>query len=207
MPTPPPMPAPNPQGSQPTQQPQATPTIPVGPPVAFQPQPVVAPQPPVQPAAVTGADDTFSWMADEYVHQEKGSMWLASFVAIVVVLAAIAWFVVGSVTFLVVVLAMGVSLGVLAFRPPRTLHYSLNQQGLQINDKQYSFTDFRSFGVVHDGSRFSITMVPTKRLMPAINIFFEEQQGEKIVDILSAYLPMQEIQESLIDKLLLRLRF
>lgn len=150
--------------------------------------------------------EAISWEASEYVHHDKGALWVLGLVAVVLVFAAIAFFT-QAWTFLILTLVMGVALGVIAFRPPRVLRYSLSDKGLQIDEKFYNFNEFKSFGVIDDGSLYSIMLIPTKRFMPAVNIYFEEDDGEDIVDVLGSYLPMQHIELDAFDKLMRHLRF
>jgi hypothetical protein len=147
-----------------------------------------------------------AWTASEYVHHSKGALWLVGFIAIVALLLALAiwsqaW------TFAVLIVVMGVAMGIIAFRKPHELHYTLSDDGLTIDDKAYAFSDFRAFGVVDDGALYSIMLIPIKRLAPTVAVYFEEQDGEQIVDILGTYLPMEEFHQDLFDRLMHRLRF
>ncbi len=150
--------------------------------------------------------DAINWEASEYVHHDKGALWVVGLVAIVLVFAAIAFFT-QAWTFLILTLVMGVALGIIAFRPPRVIRYSLSEKGLQIDGKSYDLSEFKSFGIVDDDSLYSIMLIPTKRFLPAVNIYFEEDDGEDIVDVLGSYLPMQQIELDAFDKLMRRLHF
>jgi hypothetical protein len=148
-----------------------------------------------------------SWEASEYIHHTKSFMWFVGYAALMLVLLAIAYFFTHSWTFVVLVVVMAVAVGVFATRPPRMLHYSLTDTGIQIENADYHYSDFRAFGVINDGALFSIMLIPTKRFMPAVNIYFEEADGEKIVDVLGARLPMQDLHLDVVDRLVRRLRF
>jgi hypothetical protein len=146
------------------------------------------------------------WEASEYIHHEKGILWFVALGAITVVAAGIgvwlrAW------TFLILLAAMVVALFVYAHRPPRTLKYHLAQGSLNIDGKEYKYEEFKAFGIQHDGAFYSVVLVPTKRFMPAVNIFFDQKDGEQIVDILGAHLPMQEMEPDMVDRLFKKLRF
>lgn len=193
------------------------PTAPTPVPSAAPQQPLVSPapvQPPVdEPAEFQPPEPSYdedpevvSWEASEYVHHAKGAGWLVGFIAATLVLLAIAIFT-QAWTFAVLIVVMGVALGIIAFRPPHTMHYALSHSGLQINDKIYDFSDFRAFGVIDDGVLYSVMLMPIKRLAPVVTIYFEEQDGEQIVDILGSYLPMEDLQQDPFDKLMRRLRF
>lgn len=151
-------------------------------------------------------DAPFSWDASEYVHIDKGSMWLVGLMAIVLILAGVAiWL--HEWTFAILVVVMGVAMGVFAFRPPRTLHYTLTEQGVQIADKLYPYKDYRAFGVLQDGAFFTMEFIPVKRFAPALSIYFAEEDGEDIVDIVGDHLPMEKVELDLIDAIMRRLRF
>lgn len=148
-----------------------------------------------------------SWEASEYIHHAKSPLWFVGFIASMLLLLAVAYFVTHAWTFVVLVVVMSVAMGVFATRPPRTLHYTLTNTGIQIENAQYHYSDFRSFGVINDGALYSVMLIPTKRFMPAVSMYFAEEDGEKIVDILGARLPMQELHLDAIDRLMRRLRF
>lgn len=146
------------------------------------------------------------WEASEYIHHEKGVLWFVVLGAITVVLGGVAiWL--QAWTFLALLLVMVIALVVYANRPPRTLHYSLSQNGLTIDNRQYQYEEFKAFGIQHDGAFYSVVLIPTKRFMPAVNMFFDEKDGEEIVDILGSHLPMQKMEPDMLDQLFKKLRF
>jgi hypothetical protein len=49
-------------------------------------------------------------------------------------------------------------------------------------------------------------LLPTKRFKPGVSVYFPEEAGEAIVDMLGARLPMQEFHLDIIDKLVRKLR-
>ena len=152
------------------------------------------------------ADTEISWEAVEYVHHTKNAGWFILFALGMLSLAAIA-VLIGAWTFVAVVAVMSVALVMYAVRPPRTLRYTLNENGLQVGEKSYEYAEFRAFGVVTEATLYSVMLIPAKRFMPAVTIYFNEQDGEKIVDILGGRLPMQEITQDPFEKIVRRLRF
>ena len=154
-----------------------------------------------------GEHTNLSWEASEYIHHSKSPLWFVSYVVVMLVLLAVAYFWTHAWTFVVLVVVMAVAIGVFATRPPRTMHYALTDSGLQIEKSHYGYNDFRAFGIINDGALYSIMLIPTKRFMPAVNIYFAEEDGEKIVDILGARLPMEELHLDIVDRLMRRLRF
>jgi hypothetical protein len=147
------------------------------------------------------------WRASEYVHHEKQGMWFIGLALISAVLVAVAILLVHSYTFAVLVVVMAVAVGYMAGRPPQEVSYQLTSQGLMIGDKAFSYHDFSSFGVINEGPLYSIILLPTRRFMPSVSIYFPENLGEQIVDILGAVLPMRDIRPDVVDRLSRKLRF
>lgn len=147
-----------------------------------------------------------SWQAQEFVHQEKNVMWFVVFGLVIAAMLAVAVFLMGSITFAFVLVAIAAVVIVYANRPPRLMSYSLSEKGLYIGDTLHHFSDFKSFGVIHDGNEFSVMLIPTKRFQPGISVYFPEESGEDIVDILGSRLPMRELRLDLVDHLVRLLR-
>jgi hypothetical protein len=169
------------------------------------------PVPPSDPQDNREADEPgemqpVRWQAHEYIHHEKGTGWFIGFAVVVIALIAVAIFLIQSVTFAILIPVMAAALIVYSHRPPRVIDYTLSRQGLHVNDHLYSFSEFKSFGVIHDGQEYSVMLVPTKRFRPGVYVYFPEEAGEAIVDMLGARLPMQELHLDLIDRLIRKLR-
>lgn len=156
--------------------------------------------------AVPVSNEPVHWQASEYIHQEKNIAWFITFGIVVVALMAVAIFLMDSITFAILVPVMAVALLVYIHRPPRLLDYTLSRQGLHINDHLYSFSEFKSFGVVHDGDEYSIMLIPVKRFHQGVAVYFPEEAGEAIVDMLGARIPMQELHLDLFDRIIRKLR-
>ena len=152
------------------------------------------------------AFEPVSWEASEYIHHERDTVWGIAFVAVTIVLLTLAVFVMKSYTFAALILVMAAALGIYAKRPPHVLKYELSSQGFRIGQKFYSFNDFRSFGILHDGALYSVLLFPTARFAPTSHVYFPEGNGEEIVDILASYLPMEDVHFDMVDSLLRRLR-
>jgi hypothetical protein len=163
------------------------------------------------PVAVTqttpvGADEPVRWQAAEYIHHDKPVMWFVIFTAVVVALMAASIFLIDSITFTILIPVMAAALLVYNYRPPRTLDYTLSRQGLHINDVLYPFAEFKGFGVIHDGKEYSVMLIPVKRFKLGVSVYFPEEAGEQIVDLLASRLPMQELHRDLFDKIIHKLR-
>ena len=151
-------------------------------------------------------EEPVRWRASEYIQHDKNPLWFIVFAVVIVGLMAAAVFVIKSITFAILIPVMAAALLVYSYRPPRMLDYTLSRQGLYINDHLYSFTEFKGFGVIHDGKEFSVMLVPTKRFKPGVSVYFPEEAGEAIVDMLGARLPMQELHLDIVDRIIHKLR-
>ena len=146
------------------------------------------------------------WQASEYIHREKDVLWYVIFAVVTVALMSLALFFIHSLTFVILIPVMAVALFMYSRRPPRLLTYTLSRQGLHVHDHLYSFTEFKSFTVIHGDDEYSIMLVPTKRFHLGLSVYFPEESGEAIVDAMAARLPMNEAQIDPIDRVIRKLR-
>lgn len=147
-----------------------------------------------------------AWEATEYVQHDKNALWFSLFGLVVLGLIALAIFLIKSWTFVVLIAVMAVAVVVYALRPPRVLRYTLSTQGIHVGEKLYAFSDFKAFGIVRDGDAYFVMLVPNKRFMPAVSIYFPEESGEVIVDTLGSRLPMRDLHLDAIDTIVRKLR-
>lgn len=226
----------NPQNYwQPTEadQPQPVQPVPVASPV--RPAPIVQPQPQplqptlpsqdAQPAALPAVEqqpeatppslppkDTpdnppVTWTAQEYVHSDRSPVWFIVFGLVVLGLVALDIFLFKSWTFSALVVVMAIALVIYIRRPARSLTYSLSPaQGLYVGERLYHFDEFKSFGLIQDEGHYSIMMIPRKRFAPGVSVYFPDDAGERIVDILGQRLPMENLKLDLVDVIVRKLR-
>lgn len=161
-------------------------------------EPATAPQP--------FEDQPVRWQAHEYIHHEKAVLWFVVFAFVVLALMAFSIFVIQSITFTILIPVMAVALIVYSQRPPRLIDYTLSTKGLHINDRLYAFEEFKGFGVIRDGQEYSIMLIPIKRFKPGVSVYFPEEAGEAIVDLLASHLPMQKLRLDIIDRIIRKLR-
>lgn len=151
-------------------------------------------------------EEPVHWQANEYIHHEKDALWFVIFAVVVVGLMAFSIFVIQSISFTILIPVMAVALVVYSQRPPRLLDYTLSSKGLHINDRLYPFNEFKGFGVIRDGKEYSVMLIPIKRFRPGVSVYFPEEAGEAIVDILGTRLPMQKLNLDVVDKVIRKLR-
>jgi hypothetical protein len=148
-----------------------------------------------------------AWEAHEYIVLDKSGLWYTIFGLLVVgfVVLDILFFHIWTLSLLVIVIAIAII--VYSRRPARVIQYTLSiKQGLYIGERLYNFDDFKAFGLIRDGEHHSIMLIPTKRFAPGVSVYFPEEAGEKIVDILGSRLPMENLKLDVIDVIVRRLR-
>lgn len=158
-------------------------------------------------AVSTDAADVLEWQASEYVHHEKSVEWFLALLAVASLLLLLDIFLIRSWTFGVLIVVMALAAIVVARRPPRILNYLLSAEGISIDEKLFRFHDFRAFGVVQEGAFYSIRLIPSKRFMPMVSVYFPPELGEQIVDLFGSVLPMEQIKLDAIDRFVEKIRF
>jgi len=146
-----------------------------------------------------------NWEAREFVEHKKNGGWYICFALVVAGLCTLAFFL-KQWTFLALVIVAAITLIVYIMRPPRMLHYSLSDKGLSEGNNLYAFDQFKSFGVLREDNHYCIMLVPKKRFGASVRVYFPEAEGEQIVDVFGARLPMEPVKLDMLDKLVRLLR-
>ena len=190
-----------------------------------QPAPQVElPQPVEQPTAPTPEPSTFetepediatplseltplSWTASEFVENQKPQGWYATLAVGAVLVSGVLYFLVRDIVTVVVVAVAAILFGITGARKPRSMSYSVNNTGIQIGEKSFPYASFKSFSLIEEGAIDSIQLLPLKRLMPPISLYFPPEQEQVILETLAAYLPHEDRAHDPIDRLMKRLHF
>lgn len=146
--------------------------------------------------------EPIAWNAPEGVQVQRGKIWYVMFAVILVGLIALAILVFKNWTFAALLPIMAVALFTLSNKSPQIINYAISPKGVYIADVLHDFSEFRAFGLLHENGQHSIILLPVKRFSPGLTIYFSEAEGEKIVDMLGARLPMQEIKPDALEKLI-----
>jgi hypothetical protein len=160
-----------------------------------------------KPRGAQSTQDSISWSASEFTQHEKSANWYVYLAVATVVLGVAIYFLTKEIFSVVVIAIMAIVFGVFAALRPRTVEYSISPAGIKIGPKRFMFEDFRSFAVVEEGALPSIQLLPLKRFAVAISMYFEPKDGDKIVEILGTYLPFEQRDRDLMDKLSSKIHF
>ena len=146
-----------------------------------------------------------SWEAEEYVTHDHNFIWYIGLLVVVAILSAIAILLKGW-TFLILIILSAITLLIYILRPPRKIHYKLDNKGLTEENKLHNYENFRAFGILKEDSHFSAILIPKKRFAIQVKVYFPEGSGEAIVDQLGNHLPMEEVKPDILDKIVNFLR-
>lgn len=169
-------------------------------------EPQVGP-PPSNAAPQTENTSELTWTAAEYVHHEKDSAWYGAFtLGAIVLTAAIFFFTKDIISTAVVALAVG-SLAFISARKPRQETYTLEREYLHVGAKSYSLQDFKAFTVDEESPILNVTLLPLRRLLPAITVYVDELHEQDVLDYFADFLPSEPHKIDAIDRILRRLHF
>ena len=146
-----------------------------------------------------------SWQAEEYIVRDHNAWWYFGLFLVGGALGTLAVFL-DAWTFLILIILSVITILISTFRPPRKIQYSLDKNGLTENTKLHKYDEFKSFGILKEGSHFSAVLIPKKRFGLSVKVYFPEGSGEAIVDALGARLPMEEVKLDFLDKIVNFLR-
>jgi hypothetical protein len=147
------------------------------------------------------------WKASEFIDHQKSSLWFVGLIGGALVVSVLVYVITRDILATLVILVAAIAFGMYAGKKPRTLTYSLMPTTLKIDQKTYSYDDFKTFSVIQDGPLFSIILEPVKRFMPPLTIYFAEEDGEQIFDAFAQHLPHEEKKQDFVDQLMKRIRF
>jgi hypothetical protein len=150
---------------------------------------------------------SINWTASEFVDIHRSTGWHALFLIGFLLLSIVVFIFTKDYISSVLIAAAGIIFIIASSRKPRQLAYEINEDGIKVGARFYVYGVFKSFDLIQEGGIKSISLMPLKRFMPEISIYFPPEQEEDIVEVISGHLPHDEHMEKSIDKLARKLRF
>jgi hypothetical protein len=147
-----------------------------------------------------------SWNASEFMEHEKSSTWYVYLFFITIVIGAGIYFLTKDKITTAVIVIAGVVFGYFGARKPKNVNYQLDGDGIMIGQKFYDYNSFKSFALIDDSHAPSLVLIPLKRFMPSLALFYDRKDEKKIMDILSIRLPLEQRRDA-IDSFMRRIRF
>jgi hypothetical protein len=151
--------------------------------------------------------EEITWTASEFIAHEKSPGWYALLALGGVVGAGVIYALTKDEITAGIVLLAAVLLGVFAARKPHVQQYTINQYGIHIGQRTYSFQGFKSFSVTEEGAIASVVFMPLKRFMPALTIYVAPDMENQVLDYLAGFLPLERHRQDAVDSLMKHIRF
>jgi hypothetical protein len=147
------------------------------------------------------------WSAKEFIEHDRGAGWYVACILGSVLLAVVIYFITKDYFAAGATVIVGVIAAVHASNKPKELGYELTKKAIKVGEKSYGYGLFKSFSIAHEGAHTSIVLEPIKRFMPPMSIYFPPEAEKQITNLIGNYIPLQEHQPSVTDRLVHRLRF
>lgn len=157
--------------------------------------------------AIPQKDVSVSWTASEYIEYHRPASWYVGLLIAIAVAVTLIFILTRDIVPVIVIAIMGILFGVFASRKPEVREYEISANGISISGKLYSHDLFRSYSVHQEQGLRSLFLVPVKRFMPGITIYYPPDQEDSIMDALASYLPFEEGEPDAVDKLMSKIRF
>jgi hypothetical protein len=202
-----------PAAKAPIPEPPAAPPVPIQPAIDMttpqEAQEEAQAEPPVQGENPEegSAETAISWTASEFVAHDKSAGWYTLLIFGAAVFAAVVYLVTRDVISTGVVLVAAIILAVYGSHKPNEQQYTVDDQGVGIGQKRYSYDDFKSFAIATEGAFSSLVFMPLKRFAIPLTIYYAPEDEERIVNLLSNQLPLEEHRLDAVDNLMRRIRF
>ncbi len=155
----------------------------------------------------TGSEGSITWTASEFIAHNKGPLWYVVLAVGSVVIAFLFWLLTKDVITSSAFVVVAIVLAIFGAKKPRSLEYRIDKDGLHIGGQLHSFNSFRSFAVMRQGAFSSLVFLPLRRFSLSLSAYYDPEDEQKIISIISAYLPMEEHKQDMLDSLMWRIRF
>jgi hypothetical protein len=147
-----------------------------------------------------------SWTAPEFIKHEKSAGWFWALGIIGVALVVVSLMMQNYLFILIVILAAFL-IYIQAKKRPTNIRVTLTNKGIIINDKEYAYSDLRSFWIFEEPEIECLSLISKKLTQPQIQIPFGEQNPKKIREILIKFITEKEQEEPLIDAIARKIKF
>ena len=145
---------------------------------------------------------SISWEAPEHHHVEKGNDWFFA-LAIIIVAMVVAAILFDNVLFALLIGLAGGALAVSAAKRPSIVPYSVSVRGVKIEDRLHPFSTLDSYYIDEDNPHGPQLLIKSnKKLMPLLVMSIPKENIDDIETIIKEKLQEEELNESLLIKVL-----
>jgi len=158
-------------------------------------------------SATDEATQSITWTSAEFHIHEKTIAWYLTLAVVTIAVAAVLFLLMGGIVTPGVIIICGIILGFYGSHRPEQLEYAMNNKGIRVGTKQYRYDDFQLFVVTPNSPAHEVTLIPVKRFMPPLSVRYVPDLEEKVLNMLSDHLPLEERRTDLVDSIMQRIRF
>jgi hypothetical protein len=141
----------------------------------------------------------FTWKAREFPKKQKEKSWFI-FPAIITIALGIFALITESILFLIAIILAFFVFYIYANKKPRIIRFKINERGVEVDNRLYSFDDLRSFWIFYEPPEVKEISFRSKRsFLPYIRIPLDKENPNDIRKFLLKFLPERRHRESLVD--------
>ena len=143
-------------------------------------------------------------VAYDTLPKKNTSLYVGSFLGILVVAGLYYFFVKKDIITIFVVLLGFIYLVYLGFKKPKELHVSFSEKKAIIDSKEFKFSEYQSFSTRVLARDFVLlSLHPIKRFQPPLNLYINRsEQVDSVTDYLSSILAYKDSSNNFIDTIL-----
>jgi hypothetical protein len=139
--------------------------------------------------------DTINWKVMEFEKKDRHPDWLWT-VGLVSVIGAILCFFYGNIFFGIFLIIAGVVVIIHALHDPKELNVTINNSGVQINEKMFDYKKIKSFWLDESGKEDKLLLIVSGSFVPMLSIELFGVKAEEVRVLLSKYIKEEEMRES-----------
>lgn len=129
-----------------------------------------------------------SWKAPEFIFYKKSVWWYILVVIIGLGLGTLFYYLDNLLAIIAVLLTMIVLL-IIGNQKPKERNYTLTQNGIIIDNKETTYTDFKSFYVTYLENTATLHLEKAKKISAPITIILFNVDESQVIEIISKNLP------------------
>jgi hypothetical protein len=152
------------------------------------------------------APQTLTWTGKEFIEHERSSGWYVMLILGTILLAGIIYLLTKDYFAVGATVLVGIITAVYVSHKPKELTYEISSSGIKVGEKNYNYSSFKSFAVLHEGAHSSISLEPIKKYMPPMTLYFPPENEDQISNAIGNYLPLEEREQNITERLAHRFR-
>jgi len=151
-------------------------------------------------------NENILWQAPEYLYKEKSSDWFWS-IGIITFAGAISAYMFGNILLVILILLCGITLALFGARKPKTISFEISRKGIRADSILYPFHNLQSFWILEKERENILLLKSQKILAQQINIPLGDTDPDQVQMFLENFIPGEEDNEPLAERIMNRLGF